>query len=120
MSWYRLSSNMVPVKSRISRKSNLLNDDSEDVSGGMSVAATVLVLALEAKSRRRERSVLDVAKLTRAAVEAVEKERWPVVVASRPWQQDVSPLAATLGPSGGAAAGRMESGLPNVLISFLK
>ena len=92
--WNRLFGCMLPVKSRISRKPNLLNDISADVSGGMQV-----VLAL----------VLDVVKLTRATVEAVGKERTPVAGASRHRQNDVS-LAATLGPSGGVAAGPMNSG----------
>ena len=83
MLWYRLFSGMLPGKSRIP---NLLNDVFADVSGRM-LATTVL--PLEAKYRRRERMVLDVVKLTRAVVEAV---------------------AATLGPSGGVAAGRMSSG----------
>ena len=68
----------------------------------MELVATVL--ALEAKYRRRERMVLDVVKLSRTAVEAVGKERSSVVGAM------MSLLAATLDPSGGVVAGRMNSG----------
>ena len=42
---------------------------SVDVSGGMLVMQAATVLSLEAKSRLPERMVLDVAKLTRSAVE---------------------------------------------------
>ena len=45
-----LSGGMLPVKSRISRRPNLLDDDSADVPAGM-LAATVL--SLGAKSRLR-------------------------------------------------------------------
>ena len=54
--------------------------------GGMLEVQAATVLALEAKSRRRERMGLDVVKLTSAAVEAVGKERKPV----RGRQHDVS------------------------------
>ena len=68
-------------------------------------AATVL--SLMAKSRL-QRLVLDVVKLTRAAVEAVEKEGgWQ----GRPVTGKMtSLLPARLGPSGGIAAGLVGSG----------
>ena len=53
----RLFSDMSPVRSRISRKPNLLNDVSAEMSGEMLVVLAAKVLALEAKSRRRERMV---------------------------------------------------------------
>ena len=81
---------MLPVKSRISRKPNLLNDDPVDVSGGTMVELAAMVLGLEAKSRRREQMVLDVVKLTRVVVEALGKERSLVAGASRHRQNDVS------------------------------
>ena len=87
MPWYRLSGGMLPVKSR---KPELLNDDSADVSGGMRVVLAATVLALAAKSIIWSRMVLDVAKLTKAAVEVVGKERRSVAGASRHRQNDVS------------------------------
>ena len=65
-------------------------------------AATVL--SSEGKSRLREQAVVDVVKLTRAAVEAVGKERRPVSGVSRHRQND------TLGPSGGVVAGLIGCG----------
>ena len=61
---------------------------SEDVSGGTVQAATVL--SLGTKSMLQEWMVLGVAKLTRAAVEVVGKERRPAAGASRRRQNDVS------------------------------
>ena len=66
--------------------------------------------SLAAKSTRGERVGLDVAKLTRAAVEAREMEegRWR----GRPAAAKMTCLfAATLGHSGGVAAGRVSGGL---------
>ena len=78
--------------------------------GGMLVVQAATVLSRGARSRL-QLLLLAVVKLTRAAVEAVGKERRPVVEASRHKQNDVSlSLAATLGPSGGVAAGLMDSG----------
>ena len=104
---YRPFGGMLPVKSRISREPNLLNDASVDVSGGMLMQAAT-VLPLGAKSRLRERMVLDVAELTRAAVEAVGKEgQWRGRSATC---KMMCLVAATLGPSGGVAVGRIHSG----------
>ena len=89
-SWYGLFGGMFPVKSWISRKPNLPNDASADVSGEMLVVQAATVLSLGAKSRLRERMVLGVGKLTRAAVEVVGKERQPAAGASRHQQNDVS------------------------------
>ena len=89
MLWFRLFGGMLPVKDF--KKPNLLNDDPADVSGGTLVQLAATVLALEAKSRRREQMVLDVGKLTRAALEAVWKGRRPSEVAwSRRRQYDVT------------------------------
>ena len=80
-----------------------------DVSGGMQVVQAATVLSLVAKSRRRERKVLDVAMLIRAAVEVWERKesRWRERPAT---SKMMSLLAATLGPSSGVAAGRTDSG----------
>ena len=80
---------MLPVKSRISRKPNMLNDVSADVSGGTLGVLAATVLALEAKSRRQDRMVLIGAKLTRAAVEAVEMLQRQVAGTSGHRQNDV-------------------------------
>ena len=76
--WHRLVGGTLPVKSRISREPSPLNDASVDVSSGMLVLQAATVLSLGAKPRLWERKVLDVAKLTRVAVEVVGKERRPV------------------------------------------
>ena len=57
----------------------------------------------------RERMVLDVAKLTRAAVKVVGTERRPVAVVFRHGQNDVSLGRNTLGDSSDVAAGRAKS-----------
>ena len=57
--------------------------------GGMLVVQAATVLSRGARSRL-QLLLLDVVKLTRAAVEAVGKERRPVVEASRHKQNDVS------------------------------
>ena len=110
------------------RKPNLLNDASADVSVGMLGVLAATVLPLEAKPRSGGRMMLDVVKMTKAAVEVVGKERRPV--AGRPATSIMTPLlAATLGPSRCVAAGRMDLEvlvwrcrvrLPNGLVSFLK
>ena len=94
MPWYRLSGGMLP-SSQGFKETELLNDDSADMSGGrMLVVLAATVLALEAKSRLRGWMVFDVVKLTRVAVEVVERKE-----------------AAALGPTGGVAAGRIHSGV---------
>ena len=72
--WYRLFGGSLPLKSSISRKLSPLSDASVDVSGGMLVVQAATVLCLGAKSRLRDRMVLDVAKLTRASVEVVGRK----------------------------------------------
>ena len=101
--WYRPFGGTLHVKSRISRRPSPLNDASVDVSGGMLVVQAT-VLSLAAKSRV-QRTVLDVAKLTRVAVEAVGKDRRPVAGASRLRQNDVS-----RGRNAGSLPRRIHSG----------
>ena len=117
-----------PSNQGFSRIPSLLNDDSVDVSGGMLVVQAATVLSLAAKPRLRE-GRCDVAKLTRAAVEAVGKERRPVAGASRHQQNDVSlgrnagSLRRRCGGSHGShevLVWRCRARLPNVLGSFLK
>ena len=69
-------------------------------------AATVLLLA--AMFTTRSGWCWTWQKLTRATVEDVDLERRPVAGAPLPPANDL--LAATLGPSGGVAAGRMDLG----------
>ena len=71
MPWRCLSGGTLPVKSRISRKTNLLNEDFADAPGGKLVVLAATMLATGAKSMFEEWMVLDVGKLTRAALEAV-------------------------------------------------
>ena len=92
--------------------------------GGMLVVRAATVLSLGAKSRL-QRFVLNVVKLTRAAVEAVGKERRPVAGTSCHRQNDASrwvPPAALRRVSGilDVLVRRCRAGLPNVLGSFLK
>ena len=95
-------------KSRISRKPNLFNEASADVSGGMLVVLALTVLALEATSNLQVRMVLDVGKADKGCGRGRGKRkegRWR----NRPATSKMtSLLAATLGHSGGV--GRMESG----------
>ena len=87
----------------------LLNDDRADVSGGMLAELAATVLALEAMSRLERRMVLDVVKLTRAAVEVAGKGRRPV--GGCPATSNMtSLLAAALRHSSRVAAGRLGSG----------
>ena len=58
MLWFRLFGAMLLVRSKISRKPNLLNDDPAEVSYETLVELAATFLALEAKSRRRRQMVL--------------------------------------------------------------
>ena len=129
MPWCRLSRGTLLVKPCSSGKPSPLNDDSLDACGGKLKVQAATVLALEAKSRLQGRMALEVAKLTRASVEAVEMVRWLVAGVCRHRQNDVS-LCRNAG-SGVAALWRVSwvlevlvwrcrASLPNVLVSFLK
>ena len=74
------------------------------------VVQEATVLSPGTKSMLQKLMVLDVAELTRAAVEAVGKERRRAAGACPAAGKLTSLLAATLGPSGGVAACLMESG----------
>ena len=102
--WYRLSGGTLSVTSRISRKPSPLNDASVDVSGGTLVDLAATVLSLDARSRLQERMVLDVAKLTRAAVQVAGKERAGGRLGSRPWEREEGQRWER-----GPAAGKMTS-----------
>ena len=83
----------MPVKSRISRKPNLLNDASADVSGGMLVVLTATVVRAPGADVGA-----GCGKVDKAAVEAVGKERRLVAGAwSGRQQNDVS-----AGPNAGS------------------
>ena len=99
----------MPVKSRISRKPNLLTTVSVDVSGGMLVvqAATVLSLGSNVKAPVADGAWRGKADKGRGCGRERKEGRWRKHPTTG---KMTSLLPATLGHSGGVAAGRMESG----------